>query len=1060
MINVTNMQPSKILTGLFFLVMFANLKAQDKNNPIIVLKKPHAGSFSVSGTITDAATGKVLGGIRVTYKDYSAAITDSTGAFVLNVPSPYVSVLLEGEGYQSKQIALKGNSRIAASLYEDTYTSFYDIANFPFGTISKSQSPFAVTSVQTDGNWGKAIETPSSYLQGRVTGLNVIRRSGTPGIGATLFLRGINSLYATHQPLIIVDGVIFDNTDYGGLISGHYTDPLSTIDPKDIDNITVIKDGSSTYGTKGANGVIIVTTARAKELGTRIDFAVYGGINLRPAEYPLMNAEDHRIYLSEILKSKGLTDAQIQAQPYMNDDKANRDYFRYHNNTDWQDLVLKKSNTKNIYLKVTGGDNIAKYALSLGYMKNGAVVKGTDLTRYNMRFNGDLNLNKRLTATTNLSFTFNDQDLRDQGTASKTNPVFLGLVKSPLLRVQEVSDAGVESPVLAGRDTFNISNPLVLTDNASGFSRSYRFFGSIGFNLQLLKSLSIATTVGVIYDKTRESFFIPAKGVTTDTLNSDIVSSRSGSMVKSFFSLYNDTRLTYNKRFHNIHDLSARIGLRYLKSKAEQDFGLGYNSPIDQLVSVQFGSNALRQVGGSIGESNWLNTYFNADYSCSDKYFLSFNVAMDGSSRFGKNIPDAFTITGNKYAILPSLAVGWLVSSEKFAEIKNLDLLKLRASYGLTGNDDIGNYAARQTYVSQNLLGLQGLVRAGFGNNQLQWEQIKKLNIGADLSVLNERINLSIDAYQNRTSKMIVYEPVPVASGFNYTTTNSGAMKTNGLEAAVNVRIINKPVFKWDAGFTIARYTSTVQKLPVDRIITSFAGATYNTQAGHSPNLFYGYVSHGVYVSDNVAQQEGLSIRKPDGSLVSFKGGDVRFIDVNNDQVIDDNDRQVIGNPNPDFFGAITSKLGYKGFSLDALFTFTEGNDIYNYTRSQLESESGYYNQTTAVINRWKTNGDVTNIPKATWGDPMGNSRFSDRWIEDGSYLRLRTVTLSYNISIKQSAFKYAVIYVTGNNLFTLTKYKGFDPEFSASESIFGQGIDNTLEPQVRSVQLGLRIGL
>jgi len=274
MINVTNMQPSKILTGLFFLVMFANLKAQDKNNPIIVLKKPHAGSFSVSGTITDAATGKVLGGIRVTYKDYSAAITDSTGAFVLNVPSPYVSVLLEGEGYQSKQIALKGNSRIAASLYEDTYTSFYDIANFPFGTISKSQSPFAVTSVQTDGNWGKAIETPSSYLQGRVTGLNVIRRSGTPGIGATLFLRGINSLYATHQPLIIVDGVIFDNTDYGGLISGHYTDPLSTIDPKDIDNITVIKDGSSTYGTKGANGVIIVTTARAKELGTRIDFAV------------------------------------------------------------------------------------------------------------------------------------------------------------------------------------------------------------------------------------------------------------------------------------------------------------------------------------------------------------------------------------------------------------------------------------------------------------------------------------------------------------------------------------------------------------------------------------------------------------------------------------------------------------------------------------------------------------------------------------------------------------------------------------------------------------------
>ncbi len=1059
MINLTNMQLLKILTGLFFLLMCFNLKAQDKKDSIIVLNKQYSGAFNVSGVVKDAATGKVLGGIKVTYKDYSAAITDSTGSFVLDVPSSRVSVLLEGEGYQSKQIALKGNNRITASLYEDTYTSFYDIANLPLGTVIKNQVPFAVVSVQTDGNWGKVTETPSSYLQGRVAGFNAIRRSGTPNIGATMFLRGINSLYATNQPLIIVDGIIFDDADYGGLISVHHTDPLSTIDPRDIDNITVVKDGSSTYGTKGANGVIIITTARAKELGTKIDFAVYGGINFKPDEYPLLNAEDHRIYLSEILKSKGLTDDQIQAQPYMNDDKANGDYFRYHNNTDWQNLVFKKSNTKNIYLKVTGGDNIAKYALSLGYMKNGAVVKNTDLTRYNMRFNGDLNLSKRLTATTNLSFTFNDQNLRDQGTASKTNPIFLALIKSPLLRIKEVSDVGVESPLLAGRDTFNISNPLVVTDNASGVSRSYRFLGSIGFNYQLLRSISIATTMGAIYDKTRESFFVPAKGVTPDTLSTDIVSSRSGSMVKSFFSLYNDTRLTYNKRFHQVHDLSARIGFRYLKSKAEQDFGLGFNSPIDQLISVQFGSNALRQVGGSIGEFSWLNTYFNTDYSYSDRYFVSFNMAIDGSSRFGKKIPDALNIGSNKYAVLPSIAAAWLISSEKFVKGNLIDILKLRASYGLSGNDDVGNYTARQTYSSQNLLGLQGLVRSGFGNDQLQWEKIRKLNAGLDISILNERLNLAFDAYQDKTDKMLVYVPAPVATGASFTFTNWGAMTTNGIEASVNARIINK-VFKWDMGLNIAKSTSKIDHLPVDEILTSFAGATFITQMHGVPNLFYGYKTDGVFISDEVAAQEALSLKKPDGSLVAFKGGDVRFVDVNNDRVIDDYDRQVIGNPNPDFFGAITSKLGYKRFSLDALFTFMQGNDIYNYTRNQLEAESGYYNQTDAVINRWKTNGDATNIPKATWGDPMGNSRFSDRWIEDGSYLRLRTITLSYNVPFKQSAFQYMVLYVTCNNLFTLTKYKGFDPEFSASESIFGQGIDNTLEPQVRSVQLGLRIGL
>ena len=632
------MRVSKILMGLLLLLTGAYSEAQQ-----------------ITGVVKDAATGKNLRGIRITYKDVSAAITDSAGAFKLKVPSNNVSVQLDGEGYQHKQIALRGNTKITAYLYEDTYNSFYDMANLPLSSVMKVQNTFAATSVFTDGNWGKVTETPSSYLQGRVAGLNSIRRSGTPNIGATMFLSGISSLYATNQPLIIVDGVIFDNADYGGIISNHYTDPLSTIDPRDIDNVTVIKDGASIYGTKGANGVIIITTARAKELGTKIDLAVYYGLNVTPEKLPLLDASQHRIYLSEILKSKGMTDAQIQAQPYMNDDKANKDYFRYHNNTDWQDKVLEKSYTKNIYLKVTGGDNIARYALSLGFMKNGAIIKNTDLTRYNMRFNGDLNLSRRMTAVTNLSFTFNEQNLRDQGTALKTNPLFLALIKSPLLRDHEISDSGIESPTLAGRDTFNISNPSVLTDNAKGLSRDYRFFGSIGFNYQLSKSFIISTTVGVVNNKTRESFFIPAKGLTTDTVNYTIASSRSGSMVKSYFSLYNDSRITFSKRFHNIHELSARAGFRYLKGKAEQDFGLGFNSPIDQLISVQFGTNALRKIGGSIGEAAWVNTYFNTDYSYLDKYYVSFNVAMDGSSRFGKNIPNALTVGENKFAVLPSL---------------------------------------------------------------------------------------------------------------------------------------------------------------------------------------------------------------------------------------------------------------------------------------------------------------------------------------------------------------------------------------------------------------------
>ena len=241
---------------------------------------------------------------------------------------------------------------------------------------------------------------------------------------------------------------------------------------------------------------------------------------------------------------------------------------------------------------------------------------------------------------------------------------------------------------------------------------------------------------------------------------------------------------------------------------------------------------------------------------------------------------------------------------------------------------------------------------------------------------------------------MLVYEPVPTASGSSFTITNSGGMYTDGLEASVNARIINK-TFKWDLGFNFAKALSKVDHLPVDKITTTFSGATYITQVDKGPNRFYGYKTNGVFVSDAVAAQENLSLRKADGTLVPFRGGDIRFADINHDNIIDENDRQVIGNPKPDLWGAISSKLVYKRFSLDVLCTFMQGNDVFNYTRSQLEAESNYYNQTKAILNRWQTNGDVTVIPKATWGDPMGNSRFSDRWIEDGSYIRLRTATLS-----------------------------------------------------------------
>jgi len=1027
------------------------------------------GEIKVTGTVKEASTGKALPGINITVPGYSAALTDDNGVFNITVPEKSVSLKVSGPGYQEREVALKGQTSVDISLFEDAFNSVYDEALMPYGNVPLNKVAHSVTSFNTTGNWERATETPDSWLQGRVAGLNAIRRSGTPSIGADLFLRGFNSLYATNQPLYVVDGVIYDVNSYGNsLIAGHATNPLADIDIKDIDNVTVIKDGASMYGTRGGNGVILISTGKAKDVATKIDFAAYGGFNAMPKLLPVMQSGDYRTYLSDQLKTTGLNDDIIQSLPFMNDNASNPDYYRYHNQTNWQNQVMKNSYNQNYHLRVTGGDDIATYALSLGYTTNKGVISNTGLTRYFMRFNANLKLTAKLTANANLAFTSSQQDLKDQGISPKTNPLYLGLVKSPFLPINQMGNDGAKSPILADTDIFGISNPSVAIQNIQDLNKNYRFSGSFGLQYELSKSIDITTLIGLTFDKVRENFFVPNVGIAHDTISLAVASNRSGSNVQRLFSLFNDTRISYNKTFGFIHNVSANLGARYNSSSSQSDFGLGYNSATDNFVSVGMGSNALRKVGGEIGDWNWLNMYFNTDYKLLSRYFLSFNAAVDGSSRFGKKIPNGMilTINQNKLAVLPSVAAAWLISSEKcMSKVKFVDMLKLRVSYGLTGNDDIGNYTSRQYYVSQNLLGMQGLVRGNIGNPELRWETVAKLNFGIDASLFNERVSLHIDAFKNKTTDMITFEPIITTSGFPFAITNNGGMKTDGIELAINGRLINRTL-KWDIGVNLSKSKNKITKIPNDQLITpTFGGASIISKVGMAANLFYGYKTSGVYATTAQAappgQFAGLLNRTANGNLVPFQAGDIRFVDNNGDKIIDGEDMQVIGNPNPDFIGSISNVISWKRWSFDALITFSKGNDIFNYTRARLESMSGAENQTLRTINRWRAEGQITSVPRAAWGDPSGNSRFSDRWIEDGSYIRLRTISLTFDFPIKEGyLIKYAKIYATGNNLLTLTKYLGYDPEFSATGSVFSQGIDIGFEPQFRSIQLGVRIGL
>ncbi|MBC7889744.1 MAG: SusC/RagA family TonB-linked outer membrane protein [Ferruginibacter sp.] len=1033
---------------------------QTQNDTIVIKRETGKKGVNISGTITDAVTKKGIGGIRIQVENYSAALTDDQGKFKLKVPSYSSTITIEGEGYDTKRIPLKGSRLVNAALLDDTHESFHDPITMPFGVQAKRNVSAAAGQYNVNSAWAQPAEITDGILQGRIAGLNAIRRSGTPGVGANLFLRGYNSLYATNKPLIVVDNMLYDANDYGeSIIANNYTNPLALIDVKDIDNITVLKDASSMYGTKGANGAIIITTSRATTQATKIDFAIYSGFNSAPKNLPVMAAADYRTYLSEVLQSKGMTSSQIASQPYMNDDVNGPEYARYHYNTDWQKNVLANSMNQNIFLKVTGGDNIATYGLSMGYTNNNGIVKNTDFSRYNTRFNAVFNFTKKFTGLANLSFTYNEQNLKDQGISDKTAPLYLALVKAPFMTDNEVNNKGVESPNLADRDTLGISNPSAIIENMQAYNKYYRFFGSFGFRYDISRYLSANTTFGVVYDKVRENFFVPRKGVADDTLSNGIADSRMGTQVKRLFTFFNDTRVEYNRNFNQLHNLGVRLGLRYQHNDAEQDFALGFNSATDDLVSVQSGLNALRQVGGGIGEWNWLNTYFSAEYDFMNKLFLSFNAAMDGSSRFGKLANKGISIAGSKFPVMSSVGAAWLLSSENFMAGSGIDLLKLRATYGVSGNDDIGNYSNRRTYSSQNLLGAQGLVRSGIANPAIQWETSRKLNGGLDIAFWNERINMSFDVYQSKTDNMLVYEPLSTLTGFTSMLTNGGKMQNTGVEATLNIRLVNSRSIKWDLGLNIAANKNKILAVPNGQFITQYAGGDILTAVGKPANQFYGYTTNGVFATD--AEASAFQQKNADGSFSSFKGGDVRFNDLDGNKIINDNDKQVIGDPNAAFTGGFTNRVAWKNFELNALFTFSQGNDIYNYLRYRLESVNGVENQLISVNNRWRSNGQVTNTPKATWGDPAGNSRFSDRWIEDGSYIRLRTLSLQYNLPLKgKGALKSTAVYATASNLFTLTEYKGYDPEFSVTSSVFSQGIDTGLDPQFRNITLGVRIGL
>ncbi|MFW5878034.1 MAG: SusC/RagA family TonB-linked outer membrane protein, partial [bacterium] len=452
------------------------------------------------------------------------------------------------------------------------------------------------------------------------------------------------------------------------------------------------------------------------------------------------------------------------------------------------------------------------------------------------------------------------------------------------------------------------------------------------------------------------------------------------------------------------------------------------------------------------------------NYSFDNRYFLSGSVSMDGSSRFGTETVGGINFLGESWGLFPSLNAGWLISSEEFMSgvDNSINLLKLRGGVSITGNDELPPLAAYSYFLSKHYSDrANGLVLGNIGSKEIQWETTTKLNAGLDASFFNERLSVSADVYENRTTDLLVMRDLPEHIGSGSYWKNEGELKNRGYEISGNIRVLNLKDVSWEISNSTGYYDNEIVSLPNGSFTTDiYGGGEVLTAEGLPAGVFYGYKTKGIFNTSAEAEQADLRIVDEKGGSSYFRAGDVYFDDKDNNGIINEKDKQVIGDPNPLFYGNFSTSIGVKDFTLDAYFSYSYGNDVYNYLRSELESGSAFENQTKAMLNRWRGGGQETEIPIAVYGDPMENSRFSDKWIEDGSYVKLKTLKLSYDLSVNTKFLESVKIWASANNLWTLTDYLGRDPEVSSGSSVLYQGIDYGLTPATRSVFLGVKMNL
>lgn len=942
----------------------------------------------IKGKVVDAYTNSALSDISIkaelnSSKNTSSTQTDKNGLFTLDITDNYARLTFAYPGYREEVVFAKSGNDVLVRLIPN------DVANILEGT--KYQDKIATTAFSFE-----------DVLVGKVAGAEITKRSGIASEGSLINIRGTRSLFSKNAPLIIVDGLPMDIAPYSSVVDGYNENPLKDIDVKDIDKITILKDGSTIYGSRASGGAILIETKKAEGVKTYIEFTGFGGIELGPKEIPMMGSDYYNRYLLENLNTQGVTANVInQKYPWLN----NSDDPNFLNNTNWQEEAYKQQAAlQNYYLNVRGGDETAKYSISLGFMDKRNPMGEVGSMRYNTHINGDLQIVKQLKMNVSVGYSVSESDLLPFGVNSDLNPVIATLRKAPIFspyqKIKNDDGSILSMNVLSDTDVFGMTNPVALINNSSIENEANHLFGSLGLVYDITKTIKLSASAGLDYNKVRQDLFIPSLGVAKiDGVEYDRKSQRN---IQNYSSFYSNINLGYNESFSLLHTLKVDAGVNYNRTGFVINKGTDYSMPNDEFKGLSSGSSSasssaidMKRVFYNNYQWKTASAYFVASYDYANIVGAEFNLSANGSSNY---IPGTASYN-------PSLTAYWNISEHSFLNSsKWVDLLKLRVSASSLSNDAISSISSQLMYNSIPYNESTGLVIGNLGNNNLKNEVTKQVNAGVDFAVLGQRIVLSADYYISETDNVLLWNSNDVytkAGGYWY---NGAVFSNKGVEASISANIL-RGVVDWNISGNIAANKSTVKSMTnTKELITSIYGGSVITKEGNNPVEFYGLDKDGNYTS--------------------------------------------LGSSTPKFFGGFSTSLAYKGVELDLNFSYKYGNEAFNYTRMLVEGGQSYGNQTIATIG---TSFD-TNDKSLT--------SLSYRWVEDASYLRLAKVRLAYNLPINNKIIKGLKIFADADNLITWTNYLGYNPDFSYSSSPFTAGVDYGKMPYGQSVVFGVKLSL